>query len=96
MYRRLPEPGTPDYKRAEAFWKKNIVYTHNFFCSCSNYLQHFRWPGSLEQNGSGGATGTIAAVRGPLDGASIKGHGTAEDIDCAIDAAVAFHLDDTG
>nr|QZE11980.1 MAG: ORF2 [Giant panda anellovirus]USZ80606.1 ORF2 [Tick-associated anellovirus 9] len=96
MYRRLPEPGTPDYKRAEAHWKKNISYTHNFFCSCNNYLSHFKWPGFRDELGFGGGTVTTGVVRGPLDGASITGHGSPADVRDAIHAAVAFDLDDTG
>nr|USZ80601.1 ORF2 [Tick-associated anellovirus 7] len=97
MYRRLPEPGTPEYKRAEASWKRNCAYTHKFFCGCPNYLLHFeKCLGSLDANGSAGTSGATAVVRGPLDGASITGHGSRGEIDVAMDAGVAFVLDDSG
>nr|QZE11958.1 MAG: ORF2 [Giant panda anellovirus] len=96
MYRRLPEPGTLDYKRAEASWKKNIRYTHNFFCACGDILAHFRWPGFRGEPGFGDGMVTTGVVRGPLDGASITGGGSKEDVADAIHAAVAFDLDDTG
>nr|USZ80604.1 ORF2 [Tick-associated anellovirus 8] len=96
MYRRLPEPGTLEYKRAEAHWKKNASYTHNFFCACGDFLSHFRWPGSLGGIGSGSGMATTGVVRGPLDGASITGHGSGDEVRDAIHAAVAFDLDDTG
>nr|QZE11966.1 MAG: ORF2 [Giant panda anellovirus] len=96
MYRRLPEPGTIEYRRAEASWKKNIWYTHRFFCSCPDWKLHFAtWPGYQEPNGSDGGTDTTAGVRGPLDGASIKGRGlTDDDILEAVGAAVQFNVDD--
>nr|QZE11950.1 MAG: ORF2 [Giant panda anellovirus] len=96
MYRRLPEPGTPEYRAAEAAWKKNCSYTHKFFCGCPDFTLHFRWPTYPEPHGSGDGTGTTQVVRGPLDGASITGGGSAEAIADAIHAAVAFDLDDTG
>nr|QZE11975.1 MAG: ORF2 [Giant panda anellovirus] len=96
MYRRLPEPGTIDFRRAEASWKKNIWYTHRFFCTCPDWKLHFAtWPGYQERSGSGDVTGTTGDAHGPLDGASIKGRGlTDEDIKEAVGAAVHFHIDD--
>nr|WPH57529.1 hypothetical protein [Torque teno virus] len=91
-----PEPGSYEYKRAEAFWKQNISATHRIFCLCPNWMLHFRWPGYLAQYGSGAATAISGVVPGPLDGATITGHGSRADVDEAIAAAVHFGLDDSG
>ncbi|ASH99093.1 ORF2 [Gimeltorquevirus ursid13] len=96
MYRRLPAPGTADYRRAEAVWKRNCSYTHQWFCGCPNYLLHFKCLGYQEVNGSAGTSATTTVVRGPLDGTTIKGPGSPDDVDTAMDAAVAFVLDDSG
>nr|QZE11969.1 MAG: ORF2 [Giant panda anellovirus] len=96
MYRRLPAFGTEAYKRAEAHWKRNIHYTHNFFCACPDWKGHFKWPGSADATGSAGGTGATRAVPGPLDGSSITGRGlTDDDIQETVGAVVHFTVDDS-
>nr|QZE11972.1 MAG: ORF2 [Giant panda anellovirus] len=96
MYRKLPAFNTEQWKRAEAHWKRNIHYTHNFFCACPDWKSHFKWPGSPEPSGSGAVTGTTRVVQGPFDGSSIAGHGLTDgDISEAVGAAVSFHVDDS-
>nr|WBM82746.1 MAG: ORF2 [Torque teno polar bear virus 47] len=89
-----PIPGTLSFKKQEAIWKKSIAETHKIFCSCPNYLLHFKWPTSTAAPGYASGSDTSPVVRGPLDGATIKGSGTGGDLEEAVAAAVSFLVDD--
>lgn len=87
---------TLNYKKALAEWKRKCSYTHSLICSCGNYTSHFEWRGSPGSSGYASDSAISRVVPGPLDGATIKGHGSTRDIEEALEAAVSFHLDDSG
>nr|WBM82710.1 MAG: ORF2 [Torque teno polar bear virus 35] len=90
-----PVPGTQEFRRQEALWKRSCAASHDLFCRCGAWWTHVPCRGFRAANGSGKGTGTSEVVPGPLDGATIKGRGlTGEDIQEGLDAAVSFQLDD--
>nr|ASA48890.1 ORF2 [Torque teno Leptonychotes weddellii virus 1] len=61
-------PGDPDlhhplqYRKQEALWKRNLSLSHSAFCSCKNFLDHFKWPSAgAEGGGQEGLAGGVDA-----------------------------------
>nr|ASA48950.1 ORF2 [Torque teno Leptonychotes weddellii virus 1]ASA48954.1 ORF2 [Torque teno Leptonychotes weddellii virus 1]WCS65584.1 ORF2 [Torque teno Leptonychotes weddellii virus 1] len=51
------------FRQAEAKWKRAVSVAHAAFCSCGNFLLHFKWcsgergDGGDQEGADGGATG---------------------------------------
>lgn len=89
-------PVLRDIKKIEAQWKKSCHLTHQLWCTCGNFLSHFKWPGSQEENGSVDVSEISLAAPEPSGGDTTKDTGGIRDVEEAIAAAISFELDDTG
>nr|WCS65317.1 ORF2 [Torque teno Leptonychotes weddellii virus 1]WCS65321.1 ORF2 [Torque teno Leptonychotes weddellii virus 1]WCS65852.1 ORF2 [Torque teno Leptonychotes weddellii virus 1] len=74
-------PGYPDlhhplqYRKQEALWKRDLALKHREFCSCGNFLFHFKWPSGEkdtgdreDQNGEGDGDPTTGDIVGGTGG----------------------------
>nr|WCS65381.1 ORF2 [Torque teno Leptonychotes weddellii virus 1] len=79
-------PGDPDlhhplqYRKQEALWKRNISISHSLFCSCGNFLDHFKWP----------STG------GEKDGENLEGRGGGVDVGTSTEEVDSIGEDTMG
>nr|ASA49058.1 ORF2 [Torque teno Leptonychotes weddellii virus 1] len=48
------------YRRLEARWKQKLSHEHLAFCSCGNFLLHFKWPSGDDAIGGRGGAVTVA------------------------------------
>nr|WCS65940.1 ORF2 [Torque teno Leptonychotes weddellii virus 2]WCS65964.1 ORF2 [Torque teno Leptonychotes weddellii virus 2]WCS65968.1 ORF2 [Torque teno Leptonychotes weddellii virus 2]WCS66072.1 ORF2 [Torque teno Leptonychotes weddellii virus 2] len=66
------------FRQAEAAWKKLVSRKHKEFCSCPNFLDHFRWPGTGGNGTKEGDTGDQDTGAGSVSPVGATGGGDGE------------------
>nr|ASA48518.1 ORF2 [Torque teno Leptonychotes weddellii virus 1]ASA48521.1 ORF2 [Torque teno Leptonychotes weddellii virus 1] len=62
------------FRQAEAKWKRGVSLAHAAFCSCGNFLLHFKWCGG-ERRDTGDPDGADGGVDAATNtGEDITGH----------------------
>nr|WBM82624.1 MAG: ORF2 [Torque teno polar bear virus 7] len=52
------------YKKNEAIWKRSISVSHTLWCSCGDYLNHFRPPCPIGEGGAGPTGADVSLAEG--------------------------------
>lgn len=84
------------FKQKEAFWKQSISASHKLWCNCSDYRNHFSWPGFLGINGSGKSMDLGLEEQEAIAAAIMADSGGKDDQEADVDKSVQvdFELGD--